>query len=91
MSLNIVPDNDGQDVAGIAGKRLVSFIERIERMEEEKTAVMEDIKEIYGEAKATGFDVKIVRKIVKLRSMDTEKRHEEEELLNIYKEACGLS
>lgn len=76
---------------GITGKRLVSFIERVERMEEEKDAAIEDIKEIYGEAKATGFDVKTLREIVKLRKMDTEKRREAEELLDVYKIAVGLA
>lgn len=79
-----------QDVGGVAGKRLVAFIERVERLEEEKTALLEDIKEVYGEAKATGFDVKILRKIVKIRKMDTEKRREEEELLELYKAAIGI-
>jgi uncharacterized protein (UPF0335 family) len=84
-------EGEAKDTGGVAGKRLVSFIERIERLEEEKAALMEDIKEVYGEAKATGFDVKTMRKIVKLRSMDTEKRNEEEELLEVYKAAVGMA
>ena len=60
-------------------------------MEEEKKALAEDIKEIYGEAKAMGFDVKAMRTIVKLRNMDKEKRREEEEILEVYKSAIGLS
>jgi len=79
-----------KDVGGVAGKRLKAFIERIERLEEEKTALTEDLKEVYGEAKATGFDVKTMRRIVKLRKMDIEKRREEEELLELYKSAIGL-
>ena len=70
-------DGETKDVGGIGGQRLKSLIERIERLEEEKAALSEDIKEVYGEAKATGFDVKTMRKIVKLRKMDGEKRREE--------------
>ncbi len=78
------------DVGGVAGQRLVSFIERVERLEEEKAALMEDIKEIYAEAKGVGFDVKTIRKIVALRKMDSEKRRESEELLELYKSAVGM-
>ena len=87
-------DNDNEDNAkdtdGVAGKRLKAFIERIERLEEEKAALSEDIKEIYGEAKATGFDTKTMRKLIRLRKMDIEKRREEDELLELYKAAIGL-
>lgn len=84
-------DPDGcKDTGGIAGKRLKAFIERIERLEEEKSETVEDIKDIYTESKAVGFDVKTIRKIVKLRKMDTEKRAEEDELLELYKSAIGL-
>ena len=78
------------DVGGVAGQRLISFIERIERLEEEKAALMEDIKEVYAEAKGVGFDVKIIRKIISLRKMDHEKRRETEELLDLYKSAIGM-
>lgn len=78
------------DVGGVAGERLKSFIERIERLEEEKAALMEDIKEVYGEAKGVGFDAKTIRKIVSLRKMDHEKRRESEELLDLYKSAIGM-
>lgn len=83
-------EGEAQDVGGVAGQRLRSFIERIERLEEEKTALMEDIKEVYGEAKGVGFDAKTIRKIVSLRKKDTEKRREEEELLDLYKSAIGM-
>ncbi len=83
-------DDDTQDVGGVAGKRLKSFLDRIERLEEEKKGLAEDIKEIYAEAKGTGFDVKTMRKILKLRKMETDKRREEEELLELYKAAIGL-
>lgn len=78
------------DVGGVAGDRLKSYIERIERLEEEKAALAEDVKEVYAEAKAVGFDAKILRKVVSLRKMETEKRREEEELLDLYKSAIGM-
>lgn len=81
---------EAKDVGGVAGERLRSFIERIERLEEEKAALMEDIKEVYAEAKGTGFDAKTMRKIVSLRKMDHEKRRESEELLDLYKSAIGM-
>ena len=81
---------EASDVGGVAGARLKSFIERIERLEEEKAALMEDIKEVYAEAKGTGFDTKTMRKIISLRKMDTEKRRESEELLDLYKSAIGM-
>ncbi len=79
-----------QDVGGVAGKRLKSFIERIERLEEEKAALAEDIKEVYAEAKGVGFDTKTMRKLIRIRKMDIEKRREEDELLELYKAAIGL-
>ena len=75
----------------VSGARLKSFVERIERMEEEKKVVQEDIKDIYGEAKATGFDAKILRKIVSLRKANLEKRREEAELLDLYMSAIGMA
>lgn len=80
-----------QDVGGVAGQRLKSFIERVERLEAEKTALMEDIKEVYAEAKGVGFDVKTMRKLIGLRKMETEKRRESEDLLELYKSAIGMN
>ena len=60
-----------KDVGGVAGQRLASFLERVERLEEEKAALMEDIKEVYAEAKGVGFDVKTMRKVIALRKMDS--------------------
>jgi uncharacterized protein (UPF0335 family) len=74
-----------------ASTRLKSFIERVERLEEEKAALSEDIKEVYSEAKGTGFDAKIMRKVVRLRKMDSDKRREEEELLDLYKAAVNMT
>ncbi len=69
---------------------LKAFIERIERLEEEKRALAEDIKDVYAEAKGVGYDVKIMRKIVSLRRQDSHKRKEEEEILDIYLSALGM-
>lgn len=71
--------------------RLRSFIERVERLEEEKAAMMADIREIYAEAKSDGFDVKIMRQIVRLRQQETHERHEQEALLDTYKAALGMA
>ncbi len=78
------------DVGGIAGDRLKSFIERIERLEEEKRALTEDIKEVYAEAKGTGFDTKIMRQIIRLRKRDQDELNEEESLLEVYMRALGM-
>ena len=84
-------NSDGaDDIGDVAGKRLLAFIERIERLDEEKSALAEDIKEVYAEAKGVGFDVKTMRKIVRIRKMDAEKRREEDELLELYCSAIGL-
>lgn len=84
--------NSGEatDVGGVSGQRLKSYLDRIERLEEEKKGIGDDIKDIYAEAKGVGFDVKTMRKLVRLRKMDAEKRREEEELLELYKSAVGL-
>ncbi|MAJ92171.1 MAG: DUF2312 domain-containing protein [Rhodospirillaceae bacterium TMED63] len=74
----------------IAQDRLSSFIERIERLEEEKTALMADIKEVYSEAKGTGFDVKTIRKVISLRKMEESDRQEAEFLLDTYLSALGM-
>lgn len=83
-------ENTVIEVDGAAGKRLKSFIERIERLEEEKAGLATDIKDIYAEAKSTGFDVKAIRTIVKLRKMEDEKRAEAEAILETYKAAIGM-
>jgi uncharacterized protein (UPF0335 family) len=78
------------DVGGIAGERLRSFIERIERLEEEKRTLAADIKEVYAEAKGTGFDTKTMRQIIRIRRMDKDDVDEQETLLDIYKRALGM-
>jgi uncharacterized protein (UPF0335 family) len=69
--------------------KLKSLIERIERLEEDKAGIAGDLKEVYAEAKGEGFDVKIMRKIVRLRKQDRAKRQEEEALLDLYISAIG--
>ncbi len=78
------------DTSAIAADRLRSFVERIERLEEERSALSADIREVYSEAKGVGFDTKILRQVVRLRKMDSADRQEQEELLTIYKDALGI-
>jgi uncharacterized protein (UPF0335 family) len=78
------------DVGGVAGAQLKSFIERIERLEDEKRALGEDIKEVYAEAKGTGFEPKIMRQLIRIRKMDNNERDEQESLLDLYKRALGM-
>jgi uncharacterized protein (UPF0335 family) len=78
------------DIGGIAVERLKTFIERIERLEEEKRALSGDLKEVYAEAKGTGFEPKIMRQIIKIRKMDKDEVDEEESLLDLYKRALGM-
>lgn len=74
----------------VAADQIRAFVERIERMEEEKRAIADDIKEIYAEAKGTGFDTKVLRKIVAIRKMDHADRMEQEALLDMYLSALGM-
>ncbi len=83
-----ISDNGGGEVSGT---RLKMFIEKIERLEEEKSAIAEDVKDTYSEAKATGFAPNIMRKIVRLRKTNLEKRREESELLSLYMAAINMS
>jgi uncharacterized protein (UPF0335 family) len=78
------------DVGGIGGDRLKSLIERIERLEEEKRALAADIKEVYAEARGSGFEPKIMRQIVRIRRRDQDDLDEEEGLLALYKRAIGM-
>jgi uncharacterized protein (UPF0335 family) len=72
-----------------AKDQLKSVVERIERLEEEKAALSADIKEVYAEAKGNGFDVKILRKVIRIRKMDAAERSTEEEMLDLYLSAVG--
>ena len=76
--------------SGVSGERLRSIIKRIEKLEDDKAAVAEDIKEVYAEAKGTGFDTKIIRAIVKARKIEIEKRREQLELFDLYASAIGM-
>lgn len=78
------------DEGGVAGDRLRTIIERIERLEEEKKALSEDIREVYSEAKGAGFDVKVIRQLVRLRKMDATDRSEMEQVLDVYKRVLGM-
>lgn len=82
--------NQDVDVGGIAGDRLRTIVDRIERLEEEKKGIASDIKDVYAEAKAAGFDTKVLRKIIQLRKMDESDRKEQEELLDLYRRAIGM-
>ncbi len=73
----------------IAADRLRSIIERVERLEEDKAAVLNDIKEVYAEAKGEGYDVKTLRQVVKIRKMEKSDRQEQEALLDLYLTAIG--
>lgn len=74
----------------IARDQLRSFIERVERLEEEKKAIADDIRDVYAEAKGSGFDTKIMKQIVRLRKLDTMERQEQEAILDLYKQALGM-
>ncbi|ADM10025.1 hypothetical protein PB2503_09864 [Parvularcula bermudensis HTCC2503] len=84
-------DSDTSAVGGdgVAADRLRLFIERIERLEEDKKGVMEDIKEVYAEAKGEGYDTKIMRQVIRLRKMESHDRQEMEALLDLYLSALG--
>jgi uncharacterized protein (UPF0335 family) len=81
----------GAGPSGIAVDQLRSIIERIERLEEEKQAIAEDIKEVYAEAKANGYDTKTLRAVVRIRKQDTAERQEQEALLDLYLAALGMA
>jgi uncharacterized protein (UPF0335 family) len=83
-------DASGFDTLGATAQgKLKSLIERIERLEEDRRAVSADLKEVYAEAKGEGFDTKILRKVVRLRALDSAKRQEEEALIDLYIAAIG--
>lgn len=75
----------------VQGDQLKSIVQRIERLEEEKKTIADDIKEVYGEAKANGFDVKVLRKVIAIRKRDLNERKEEEAILDLYLQAVGES
>mgnify|MGYP006089405295 FL=1 len=78
------------DTGSIAADRLRAFIERIERLEEDRAALNSDLKEVMSEAKGAGFDIKTIRQIVRLRKLEPTERIEQEQLLEIYRSAVGI-
>ena len=78
------------DSHGVARDQLRAFVERIERLEEEKKTIAEDIKEVYGEAKAMGYDTKILRRVISIRKQDHDERMEQEAVLDTYLAALGM-
>jgi uncharacterized protein (UPF0335 family) len=82
-------EHENTEVGGIAAERLRSIVERIERLEEEKKALSADIKDVYAEAKSTGFDVKVLRAVIRLRRQKPEEVEENEYLLVLYRRALG--
>lgn len=83
-------DSADASVGGIAADRLRSIIERVERLEEERKGLAGDIKDIFTEAKSAGFDVKVIRQIIRLRKLEPSDVEEQETLLDIYRRALGM-
>jgi uncharacterized protein (UPF0335 family) len=79
------------NTGGIAAGQLKSFIERIERLDEEKKGIADDIRDVFAEAKGQGFDTKVMRKVIALRKKDAAERQEEEALLDLYMHALGMA
>jgi uncharacterized protein (UPF0335 family) len=79
------------DAGGVARDQLRAFVERIERLEEEKKTISDDIKDVYGEAKAMGYDTKVMRKVVAIRKQDQNERLEHEAILDTYLHALGMA
>ncbi len=79
------------EVGGVAAEHLRSYIDRIERLEEEKAGIAADIRDIYAEAKGNGFDAKTMRRIVSLRKLDQSERSEQDALLDLYRHALGMA
>lgn len=84
-------DITAESAQSIASGQLRAFIERIERLEEEKQTIADDIKEVFAEAKGTGFDVKAMRTIIRMRKKDAAERQEEEAILDLYLNALGMA
>ena len=79
-----------RETGGIAADRLRSLIERVERLEEERKALASDIKDIFAEAKGAGFDVKVMRQIIRIRAQEPAEVEEQENLLDVYRRALGM-
>ncbi|NPU14887.1 MULTISPECIES: DUF2312 domain-containing protein [Bradyrhizobium] len=90
MATPAAAKDDDSPATRFAVDQLKSIIERIERLEEEKKAISEDIKDVYAESKGNGFDVKALRTIIRLRKQDPNERQEEESILETYMQALGM-
>ncbi len=90
MALDATETNDAASQGNIAADRLRSIIERIERLEEERKALGSDIKDIYAEAKSAGFDVKVLRQLIRIRKQEPADVEEQETLLDVYRRALGM-
>ena len=82
--------NENQFYGGMSAEHLKQYVERIEKLEEEKRDIADSIKEVYASAKGEGFDTKALREIIKLRKLDDSERDEQEHILDIYKRAIGM-
>ncbi|HUN41837.1 MAG TPA: DUF2312 domain-containing protein [Acetobacteraceae bacterium] len=89
MAVRVVEKTD-TNTGGIAADRLRSIVERIERLEEERKALGNDIKDIYAEAKSAGFDVKVLRQLIRIRKQEAAEVEEQESLLDVYRRALGM-
>ncbi len=87
MALDATSD---EKPTNVAGDRLRSIVDRIERLEEERKALGSDIKDIYGEAKSAGFDVKVLRQLIRIRKQEPAEIEEQETLLDVYRRAIGM-
>lgn len=83
-------EHDNSTNAGTGNEQLRAFIEKVERLNEEKKAIGDDIREVFAEAKATGFDTKVMRQVIRIRQMDRQKRLEQEAILHTYLVALGM-
>jgi uncharacterized protein (UPF0335 family) len=84
-------DNSAVAESGVAAEELKQFIERIERLEEEKAGIAEDIKEVFAELKGRGFDAKVTRQLLRIRKQDAAERQEQEAILDLYMQALGMA
>ena len=90
MALDATAEPQEVQSGNIAGDRLRSLIERIERLEEERKSLSSDIKDIFGEAKSAGFDIKVIRQLIRIRKQEPAEVEEQETLLDVYRRAIGM-
>lgn len=90
MALDAAVTTKEPETGGIAGDRLRSIVDRIERLEEERKALSGDIKDIYAEAKSAGFDPKVLRQLIRIRKQEPAEVEEQESMLDVYRRALGM-